>query len=90
MMSNDALCITQVQEVALADIFFKEDKTDKDSQLWITDNAASGALKKITRAFCEEGNIENNPCLALAVELCIKRSGALGIKRAEEVGSAKW
>jgi hypothetical protein len=77
----------QVQEVPLADVYFKEDKADKDAQLWITDNAASGALKKLTRAFCEEGNVENNPTLALAVELCIKRKGSLTVKRSAEVSS---
>lgn len=85
-LEDAEVLVPVVQEVSAVDIYFKEDKTDKDSQLWITDNAASGALKKVTRAFCEEGNIDNNPCLSLAVELCIKRQGSLSVKRAEEYG----
>ena len=63
----------------------KMSKSDPDSAIFCND-PKNEVVRKINKAFCEPGNVDNNPVLAYAKTLVIPRLGSLLVKRSEENG----
>ena len=64
---------------------YKMSKSDPDSAIFMEDSAEEVA-RKIKKAFCPPGIIEENPCIDYAKYFVFNRYGELLIERSEENG----
>jgi len=66
----------------------KMSSSDIDSKIDLLDNAQA-VKKKIARAFCEEGNVENNGLLSFCEYVIYPALGKFSVERKEEYGGNK-